>query len=125
MDANRDKLKVDIAGRRVVMYRPGQGQLLALTMAEEESIPEVNRYGAFTKMFTSLLPAVDDRVWFLENLARGDYTLDQLIHTLKVLATAPSPKDRPKKSAKPVHLSAVVPEGLDDIELYDADDEDD
>jgi hypothetical protein len=116
MDANRDKLRATIAGRHVVMYRPGEGQLLALTMASDESIPAADRYGAFTKMFTSLLPEVADRVWFLENLATGNYTLQQLIATLKAIATAPAPQDRPRKAVKgsKAKPAPVVIEPLDD-----------
>lgn len=118
MDANqnRERIKTKIAGRKVAMMRPLPEQFLAITMAMDENIPEMARYGAFTKMFTSLMPDVDDKVWFMEQLAMGNYTLPDLVQTLKRIATAPVPHGKPE----PVKL---VP--LGDVNPDDEDDEDD
>lgn len=118
MDANRDRIKTKIAGRRVIMYRPKPEQFLAITMATDESIPELARYGAFTKMFVSLMPEPDDRGWFMEQLAVGNYSITDLVHTLKRIATAPAAHGKPVKSA-PSEIIDIQP--LDDAPEDDDD----
>jgi len=88
------------------MYVPKAGQLTALSLMKSSKLDDMQKLSAITGMLVSLFPTEDDKSWFVEQLASGDYELDDMITTVQMVIGAAAPKEETK--AEPLPTAAEL-----------------
>lgn len=90
MDANRRTVAVTIAGRPMDLIMPTPDQMLGLKMLEAQDLPEGLQLEATMGLFRKMIPTEDDWGWFVLQLTLGEYTVNDLMLSLKEIGTSPA-----------------------------------
>lgn len=105
MDATRETVTVNIAGREVCMFKPTADQLAGITMIDDEILADPEAQGQtvrlFMDLFKSLLPSNAERMWFARQMIMGDYTVKDIQETIVRVATAPADAPQAPKVTAP------------------------
>lgn len=108
MDAKQLVIPVTIAGRPIDLIAPTQDQLWGMSLLANDQLPDGARMNAVNAMMMALLPDDEAKTHFAEQLVTGGYTIEDMMVTLKAVATV-EPVTREKAAQMRADVEAGVP----------------